>query len=258
MADFKRYAVVREKFAREVVLLKSLGCVWGGCFFCDYKSDFDKDPKNCAAFNRAVLKKVDGRYGALQVIDSASFSELPDETADNIIHICRENKIRLLIAEQHWRYREQIPAIRRRFARHGIACKFIIGLETFDGGFRESALNKGMGFPDPKEIAEYFSWANLLFGLRGQSLSSLRADIETGLKFFERLTLNLFVPNSTRFERDGALAERFYSDALFERVKDADRIEILDVLDARAPDGLGGVGYPESGEKVSFGPIEFR
>ncbi|MDR1940547.1 MAG: hypothetical protein LBQ40_07145 [Clostridiales bacterium] len=247
MTDFKRYAAVYDKFPREVVLLRSAGCRWNKCAFCDYKLDFDRDGAANAAFNRSVLDKVQGCAGnALQVIDSASFDELPDETVCDIISLCGKKNIGLVIAEQHFNYRLGFPALRERFERRGISCKFIVGLETFDGDFREKILKKGMGYPSAGEIAAHFEWANLLFGLKGQTLDTLTRDIELGLSLFERVTVNVFVANSTPFERDSALVEKFYLSRLFDGLKDNPSVEILDVSDGRAPDKLGGVGYPES------------
>jgi hypothetical protein len=245
VSGIKRYAVVLEKFRREVVLLKSLGCKWGGCFFCDYKDDFEGDYDKNVEFNRSVLQNVRGNLGALQVVDSASFCELPEKTIEDVIKICAEKGIKTVISEQHFNLRDSLPALRRRFFESGVSCKFIVGLETFDGDFRENVLNKGMGRPDPTEIARHFEWANLLVGIRGQSLASIVRDIRTGLKLFERITINVFIPNSTPFERDEALAEEFYSGGIFAEIKDNPRVEILDIRDARAPDLLGGIGYPE-------------
>ncbi|MDR0805525.1 MAG: hypothetical protein LBN41_02100, partial [Enterobacteriaceae bacterium] len=39
------------------------------------------------------------------------------------------------------------------------------GLESFDYGFRETVLKKGMGRVLPEEAGRYFQWANLLCGL---------------------------------------------------------------------------------------------
>jgi uncharacterized Fe-S cluster-containing MiaB family protein len=246
VSDIKRYAVVLEKFRREVVLLKSLGCRWGGCRFCDYKDDFENDFQKNIEFNREILGKVQGRFGVLQVIDSAAFCELPDETIENCIEICRQKRVKTVILEQHFNYRAAIPALRKRFEKFGTECKFIAGVETFDGVFREKVLNKGMGYPSPAEISRHFEWVNLLVGLQGQTIESIARDVETGLKFFERITVNVFIPNSTPFVRDGVLVEKFYSDGVFKQIKDDTRAEILDILDRRAPDFLGGIGYPES------------
>lgn len=243
MNDIKRYAVVLKKFQREVVLLKSLGCKWGGCFFCDYKGDFESDAEKNAEFNRKILQNVRGNCGALQVIDSASFCELSERTISDVIKICAEKNIKTAILEQHFNYRDAFPALRRRFLDFGVSCKFIVGLETFDDDFRENVLNKGMGRQSPKEISRHFEWVNLLVGVRGQSLSSIERDVETGLNFFERVTVNVFIPNSTPFERDEKLVEKFYSSGIFMEIKDDERVEILDILDRRATDFLGRIGY---------------
>ena len=248
--EMKRNAQVRDKFPREVVLLRSTGCACDKCAFCDYKSDALRDAALCADFNREILSHVTGCCdGVLQIIDSASFNELPAETVFDIIATCVAGKIRLVITEQHWSYRSSFPAIRELFAKFGIECKFIVGLESFDCEFREKVLKKGMGrlsYDNADDAAKHFQWANLLCGVEGQTLEMIHRDIDTSMRHFERVTVNVFVPNSTPFKRDAALVDAFYRSSVFAVIKDNPAVEILDILDARAPDFLGGIGYTET------------
>jgi hypothetical protein len=249
----KRYAEVRDKFPREVVLLRSVGCAWGKCAFCDYKDDAEPDAARCVAFNRDILSHVTGSCNAaLQIIDSASFNELPAGTVFDIIETCISRHIRLVIMEQHWRYRDSFSAIRKTFAAFGIECKFIVGLESFDNDFRERVLKKGIGSISDDEATQYFQWANLLCGVQGQTFEMIQNDIEKSLRYFERMTVNMFIPNSTSFKRDDALVDAFYRSPLFAAIRDNSAVEILDILDERAPDFLGGIGYPEK-EKIVRG-----
>ncbi|WP_059369674.1 hypothetical protein [Treponema endosymbiont of Eucomonympha sp.] len=246
-SPLKRYAEVRDKYPREVVLLRSVGCSWGRCPFCDYRHDADRNAARCVGFNREILKSVRGSCnGTLQIIDSASFNELPAGTLFDIVETCARAQIRTLVLEQHWSYRDTLRSVRDTFAAFGVACKFIVGLESFDYGFRETVLKKGMGRVLPEEAGRYFQWANLLCGLEGQTLGMIEADIAEGLRRFERIIVNVFVPNSTPFRRDEALVEAFYRSPLFARLRDSPSAEILDIRSPLAPDTLGGIGYPEA------------
>ena len=47
-------------------------------------------------------------------------------------------------------------------------------------------------------FAKYADEVCLLFGLTGQTLNSMKKDIETGLSLFERVCINIMVENSTK------------------------------------------------------------
>ncbi|MDR0568553.1 MAG: hypothetical protein LBG87_05040 [Spirochaetaceae bacterium] len=243
----KRYAEIQGKFPREIVLLKSTGCAWKGCTFCDYWTDAEPNPKLCARFNREILKQVKGSRGVLEAINSASFDEFPSETVSDLIGLCVRKRVKTFVTEQHYRYRASLPAIRDAFALSGTECMFILGLETFDGDLRERLFNKGMGteniLPD---AAQYYQWINLLWGVEGQTLTGIQRDIETGLAFFERINVNIFIPNSTGFVRDQKLVDAFYASAFFAEIKDNPAVEILDVEDQRCPDHIGFIGYADA------------
>lgn len=242
----KRYAEITGKLPREIVLLKSTGCVWGRCRFCDYWTDAEQDADRCAEFNRKILKQVKASRGVLEAINSASFDEFPPETVSDLIGLCAEKRITTFITEQHFRYRKSLPAIRDSFASTGTECKFIVSLETFDADFRERVFNKGIETENAaQESAQYYQWVNLLWGVKGQTLDGIARDIETALELFERVNVNIFIPNTTAFERDANLVDRLYNSAFFNEIKANPRIEILDAADSRSPDHIGFVGYPD-------------
>ena len=54
-----------------------------------------------------------------------------------------------------------------------------------------------MGHASPEDIAAYADEVCLLFGLTDQTEQSMRGDVETGLRFFERVCVNLMTENST-------------------------------------------------------------
>lgn len=226
MQDMVRYSVITDKNPREIVLLRGFGCAWSRCTFCDYHLDRSPDAAANFALNRAVLARVTGLHHHLEVINSGSFCELDDNTLDEVERVCREKAIRTLHFECHWMHRAAVPALRERFARAGVTVKVKIGVETFDRAFRETVLHKGIGEGDPAKIAAPFDECCLLFGLTGQTVDSMRRDIDTGLAHFERVCVNLMVENTTAVKPDRAVLDDFMR-TLYARCRDDERIDIL-------------------------------
>ena len=98
----QRYSEITQKQTREIVLLKGKPCAWGQCSFCDYIDDNETDESLCNAVNQEVLAQVTGKYHALEVINSGSIFELPQDSLDTIKRILREKDIRTLFAVTHW------------------------------------------------------------------------------------------------------------------------------------------------------------
>lgn len=197
MQELIRYSVITQKNPREIVLLRGRGCAWKRCTFCDYHLDSSPDLHANFICNQAVLRQVTGQFGRLEVINSGSFCDLDNETMHEIIHVCQTHHIHTLHFECHWMHRQQIPSLRARLAALGIQTKIKIGVETFDRDYREHVLCKGIGISDPAQIAAQFDECCLLFGLSGQTETSIRYDIETALTYFDRVCINIMVPNST-------------------------------------------------------------
>lgn len=221
-----RYSVIEEKNPREIVLLRGNGCKWRRCRYCDYHLDFCTDENDNFLLNLKVLEKVKGKYGRLEVINSGSFTDLDENTMALIENICAEKEIGELYFESHWMHREEIPALKERFAEKGVAVKTKIGAETFDCLFRESYLDKGMGAAAPDEISKYFNQVCLLQGIPGQTKESMISDIETGLEFFERVCVNIMTANTKPVQPDPRVIEIFKKEIL-PLYKDNDRVDIL-------------------------------
>ena len=207
--DPVRYSVITEKNPREIVMLRGSGCKWRRCRFCDYHLDFSRDTAANYAINKAALSQVRGLYGKLEVINSGSLMDLDETTLSLIRDICLQKNIHELHFECHWMHRKELPDYRAFFTDAGIAVKIKIGVETFDADFRESVLDKGIDETDPSVIADGFDEVCLLFGLSGQTVASMRTDIETGLAYFERVCVNLMVENSTAVKPDTAVLADF-------------------------------------------------
>lgn len=221
-----RYSEITKKNPREIVLLRGSGCKWRRCTFCDYHLDFSLDEERNHELNQPVLAKVTGKYQKLEVINSGSFVDLDKKTFDLIIDTCVRKGIKEIHFECHWMHKDSIPALRERFAKLGIITKIKIGVETFDHAYRETILHKGIDEKEPAIIADSFDEVCLLFGLDGQTFTSMKQDIETGLCFFERVCVNIMVENSTKIKPNHDVI-RIFMQELYPIYKDNHRIDIL-------------------------------
>ncbi len=221
-----RYSVIREKNPREIVLLRGSGCRYRRCAFCDYHLDACPDEAANIALARAEMSKVTGEFHHLEVINSGSFPELGDTILNDLITLCKEKQIHTLHFECHYLYRHQIPKWRERFASVGTKLKIKIGMESFDYDYRENVLNKGIKEPSPAVIAEMFDECCLLFGLSGQTKEGMISDIDTGLRYFERVCVNVFVENQTGIKPDAEVI-RIFAQNVMPRYIDDPRVDIL-------------------------------
>lgn len=209
MLDSNRYSVINTKNKREIVLLRGTGCQWRKCRFCDYHLDFCKDENENFGLNKRILDRVTGAFGVLEVINSGSFADLDEKTLSIILDTCLKHDIHTLHFEGHWMHRFETDNFRRRFAQHGINVKVKIGVETFDYLFRESYLMKGIDTQSPEEIAKYFDEVCLLFGIPGQTYESMKSDVETALKYFDRVCINVMCENTMPIKPDPRVNELF-------------------------------------------------
>ena len=210
----ERYNKITNKNPREIVLLKSRPCAWGKCRFCDYIEDNSRDLPSMNQLNREVLSHVTGEFGVLEVINSGSCFELPEETLKMIKDIIAEKNIHRLFFEAHWMYRKHLQKMRDYM---GIPITFKIGVETFDRNFREDYLNKHADFHSPEEVRAYFDSPCLMVGIKGQTKEMIDYDIEMLKTYFELGTVNVFTDNSTDVKRDQELVNWFmkkYKDLL--------------------------------------------
>lgn len=222
----QRYSIITEKNPREIVLLRGQGCRYRRCAFCDYHEDASCDEQANLDINSEALSRVTGQYGRLEVVNSGSFCELDISTMKSIMAVCAAKKISIIHFECHWLYRRHIPALRQAFSEIGVEVKVKIGVETFDAAYREDIMLKGIRESDPAAIAEGFNECCLLFGLPGQTADSMRADIETGLRHFERVCVNIMVENDARLQPDDDVRMIFIND-IYPDYKDDIRVDIL-------------------------------
>lgn len=243
MEDFNpiRYSVIDEKNPREIVMLRGHGCSWRRCRFCDYHLDCSSDEDSNYALNREQLLKVTGIHQKLEVINSGSFVDLDERTIALIEEVCINCGIRQIHFECHWHHRGEIDAFRKRFAAHGITIKIKIGVETFDYLFRESYLMKDITTDNPADIAEYFDEVCLLQGIPGQAAKSMEQDIQTGLKYFERVCINIMQENKMPVKPDPRVIKIFEMELYPKYIDDAR----VDILMENTAFGVGGVTNAE-------------
>lgn len=221
-----RYSVITDKNPREIVLLRGSGCRYKKCRFCDYHLDFSRNEKENFELNKGILSKVTGIYQSLEVINSGSFPELDIETMKEIENVCVRKGITQLRFEVHWMYHKHVKKWKEHFKEKGITLKIKMGVETFDEAFRKDVFDKGMEHVSPEEIASVADEVCLLFGVTGQTLESMTEDIETGLKLFERICINIMVENSTEIHPDNNVIEMFMKN-IYPKYIDNPRVDIL-------------------------------
>ena len=219
-----RYSIIEQKQPREIVLLRGSGCAYRLCTFCDYHLDCSADEGANYALNREVLSHVTGKYGELEVINSGSVFELDRSTLDLIKSVCRQKGIGVIHFEAHYMYWAEIAGLRKAF--DGFTLKMKLGLETFDYDLRENILHKGIKERDPARISKNFDEANFLFGISGQTVDSMRRDIELGLFSFERICINIMCDNTMDVKPDRAVIAAFLGE-LYPIYKDNARVDIL-------------------------------
>lgn len=205
----ERYSIITSKNPREIVLLRGTGCKWRRCKFCDYHLDFSTDEQANFELNKNVLSKVTGIYNKLEVINSGSFCDMGDRTIQQIIETCLAKNINTVHFECHYMHRDEVPKTRKLFSDNEITLKIKTGVETFDIDYRENVMKKGFGGALPQEIAKYADEVCLLFGLTGQTAKSMKNDIETGLKYFDRVCVNIMTPNTTNVMPDKEVIKTF-------------------------------------------------
>ena len=128
--------------------------------------------------------------------------------------------------ECHWLYRNKIAALRERFAKIGVGLRIKTGIETFDADYRERVMLKGIRETDPERLSEGFDECCLLFGLPGQTVESMISDVEIGLRWFDRVCVNIMIENSAALKPDDSVRELFMNE-VYAKYKDNPRVDIL-------------------------------
>lgn len=202
----ERYSQITNKTKREIVLLKARPCLWSKCTFCDYIEDNSTCLDEMITINQQVLNRVTGVYGVLEVIDSASIFELPQDTWKRIKEIIMDKQIHTLFVESHWLYRHRIQEIKDYF---GIRVIIKSGIETFDDVFRNEVLNKNVTFQTIDELKQYIDSPCLMVGIQGQTKEMINKDMNLLTHHFQYGTISIYRNNSTPIKRDDELVHWF-------------------------------------------------
>lgn len=220
-----RYNKITGKHQREIVLLKSFPCKYGKCSFCNYIEDNSTDENEIDKVNFEVLKEITGEYGVLEVINSGSVFEITKNTLAEIKRIVKEKNIKTLYFEIYYGYIKRLNEIRNYF--DGVEIRFRMGMETFDNGFRIGVYNKNfkVNEKDLEFLGKELYSVCLLICTKGQTKAMIKSDIETALKYFKGVTINIFIDNGTIVKRDNELVKWFVEN--YSYLMDDDRGELL-------------------------------
>ena len=222
MAGLERYSVLDGKMKREFLLLQGTGCIWRRCVFCDYHLDTSPDP---FLVNKAVLDRVTGVYGTLDVINSGSCPELDGETVRYLQRTVREKAIKELWFEAHWLWRERLGHFSSLFP--GVRCHYRLGIESFNPSLRRK-WDKGIGEDATvSEIRKYYDGVCLLCGMPGQSYEDVVESVQIAEENFSYYSLNLFTPNTKDIKADREVSERLRRE-LFPVVRLSPKAEVLE------------------------------
>lgn len=219
----QRYSKITHKIPREIVLLKSLPCIYSKCSFCNYILDNSTDLNEISEANYAALEQITGEFGSLEVINSGSIFEIPEPIRDSIKSIVGSKHIKTLYFEVYYGYRRRLDEIRQFFNKQEV--RFCIGLETFDDNFREQVLNKPFPTNDIEKLSQEFYNCRLLICVKGQTQEQILNDLYLAEKYFKEVTVNVFVNNDSKVSRDENLVDWFIN-KVYPEIKEKPNFEI--------------------------------
>ena len=101
-----------------------------------------------------------------------------------------------------------------------------MGMETFDNSFRIGVYNKNfkVNEKDLEFLGKKLYSVCLLICTKGQTREMIKSDIETALKYFKGVTINIFIDNGTVVKRDNELVKWFVENYLY--LMNDDRVEL--------------------------------
>ena len=220
----QRYSKVFDKVSREMILLKSLPCLYGKCSFCNYILDNSTDLEEIYSTNNDIISAVTGEFGVLEVINSGSVFEIPKPVLDAIKVKVDEKNIKLLYFEAYYGYRKRLDEMRKFFSKQEI--RYRIGIETFDDKFRSDVLNKPFPTDDLADLASKFYCCCLLICVKGQTKEQIVNDIILARTHFNEVRINVFIDNDTKVTRDEELVKWFVKE-VYPSIKDEPNVETL-------------------------------
>ena len=221
----KRYNIIHDKIPREILLLKSLPCIYSGkCKFCNYVLDNSSNLDEIRQINDEILNEITGEYGVVEIINSGSVFELPQFVLEAIRDKVEALKIHTLYFEAYYGYHKRLEEMRSFFPNQEI--RYRIGIETFDDAFRKRVLGKPFPTSNIIDLSQKFYACCLMICIQGQTREQISNDIAIARQYFREITINVFVNNTTAILRDDTLVEWFEND-VYPHIKNEKNIEIL-------------------------------
>ena len=223
----KRYSIIEKKNKREMVLLKGKPCIYGKCSFCNYILDNSNDIAEINNCNMEILSEINGIYNVLEVVNSGSVFELPDETLSRIREMSDQNGIETIYFEAYISYIKRLNEIIDFFPNQEI--RFRLGIETFDDEFRRNILNKNFSISDSKvfeDIRNKYWGVLLMICIQGQTKEQILLDIKTAADNFQEITISVFNDNGTVVKQDKELTKWFVEE-IYPSLQDKHNIEVL-------------------------------
>lgn len=221
----QRYNIIHDKIPREILLLKSLPCIYSGkCKFCNYVLDNSTNLDEIKEINDEIINKITGQYGVVEIINSGSVFELPETTLHAIREKINALNVHTLYFEAFYAYHKRLDEMRSFFSRQEI--RYRIGIETFDDNFRKTVLGKPFSTSKIQDLSHKFYACCLLICIKGQTREQILHDIQMARTHFREITINVFVNNTTPILRNDALVSWFENE-IYPQIKDEKNIEIL-------------------------------
>jgi hypothetical protein len=221
----QRYNKIYDKIPREILLLKSLPCIYSGkCSFCNYILDNSTDINEIRQVNDEFITMITGEFGVVEIINSGSVFELPTFVLETIREKVNALKVHTLYFEAFYAYHKRLDEMRKFFPHQEV--RYRIGIETFDDEFRKKVLGKPFPTSNIIELSQKFYACCLLICVQGQTRQQIVRDIELARNYFKEITINVFVNNTTPIMRDEALVA-WFAQEIYPTIRDENNIEIL-------------------------------
>jgi len=221
----QRYSKIYKKIPREILLLKSLPCIYSGkCTFCNYVLDNSRDLNEIRMINTEVIQQITGEFGVVEIINSGSVFELPVFVLEGIRSAVNEHRVHTLYFEAFYAYHKRLDEMRNFFLNQEV--RYRIGIETFDDDFRKNILKKPFPTSNVLELGRKFYACCLLVCVQGQTREQIQRDIDIARQYFKEITVNVFVNNTTPIRRDEGLFEWFV-ESIYPSIENDPSIEVL-------------------------------
>ncbi len=221
----QRYNKIFSKIPREILLLKSLPCIYSGkCKFCNYILDNSTNLDEIRDVNNKIINMITGEFGIVEVINSGSVFEIPTFILETIREKINAHNVHTLYFEAFYAYHKRLDEMRAFFTKQEV--RYRIGIETFDDAFRKEVLKKPFPTSNISDLAKKFHACCLLICVQGQTKDQILRDIDLARTHFKEVTINVFVNNTTPILRDDEL-EHWFEQEVYPTLKDEKNIEIL-------------------------------